>query len=80
VFAYSVHGCFIDVTGDNAITWDNSISNHGNDTEGDGINLTGTRATSHRDNNISSPYGTRATGGSTAGSRLTGNRRGTRCF
>jgi hypothetical protein len=59
VFAgYSVAGS-VNVTGDNAVIKDDAISNFGDDTSGDGINLTGNPSNvtiEHVD--ISSPHGT----------------------
>jgi Protein kinase domain len=80
VFAgYSVQG-YINVTGNDAVVEDNAISNSGNDTNGDGINLTGNPSNvTIRNNDISSPHGTKGYMGVYAGIKdLTGESRGTK--
>jgi Protein kinase domain len=80
VFAgYSVQG-YVNVTGNDAIVEDNAISNSGNDTNGDGINLTGNPSNvTIRNNDISSPHGTSGYMGVYAGIKdLTGESMGTK--
>jgi hypothetical protein len=80
VFAgFSVHGV-VNVTASGVIVKDDAISNWGNDTSGDGVNLTGNPSNVTIENNdISSPYGTRGNNGLFAGIKdITGTARGTR--
>jgi Protein kinase domain len=64
---YSVHG-YVEVTGDNAVIKDDAISNFGNATTGDGVNLVGNPSNvTIEDINISSPHGTKGFMGVYAG-------------